>query len=107
VYWFLLAFLRAYLAAAEGDAAFQLALLGSDGPRREGVAQQKSEFRAIVTRIVSHAVAAGAVRADLTFSDFLLIISGAMSVMYFKPTGDSDWRRHLDLVLDGIRAKPR
>jgi hypothetical protein len=30
-----------------------------------------------------------------------------MSVMYFKPVGNSDWRQQLELVLDGIRAKAR
>jgi AcrR family transcriptional regulator len=100
-------FLRTYLGAAEGDAAFQLALLGSDGPRRESITEQKAEFRTIVTRIISRAVAAGAIRADLTFADFPLITCGAMSVMYFKPAGNPDWRRHLELVLDGIRAKTR
>jgi AcrR family transcriptional regulator len=84
-------FLRAYRGGAEGDAAFQLALLGSDGLQGESVTEQKTEFRAIVTRIIGRAVAAGAVRADLTSADFPLIISGAMSVMYFSlraaPTG--------------------
>jgi hypothetical protein len=57
--------------------------------------------------VISRAVAAGTVRADLTFADFLLINCGAMSVMHFKPAGSSDWRRYLELVLDGIRVKPR
>jgi AcrR family transcriptional regulator len=101
-------FLRSYLEAAEGDAAFQLALLGTP-PRqgtaeREGAAERKGEFHAIVTRIIDRAVAAGAIRADFTFADFPLITCGAMAVMYFRPAGRADWRRHLELVLDGIRA---
>jgi AcrR family transcriptional regulator len=100
-------FLRTYLGAAEKDAALQLALLRSDGPRRESGTEQKTEFRAIVTRIIGRAAAAGAVRADLTFADFTLITCGAMSVMHFKPAGNSGWRRHLELVLDGIHAIPR
>jgi hypothetical protein len=40
-------------------------------------------------------------------ADFPLIACGIMSTMYFKPGGAAeDWRRHLDLILDGIRAKP-
>jgi AcrR family transcriptional regulator len=96
--------LRGYLEAAEGDAAFQLALLGADSPQWHSIAGQKAEFRAIVTRIIDRAVGAGAVRADLTFADFPLIACGVMSTMYFKPGGNSDWRRHLNLVMDGIRA---
>lgn len=45
-------------------------------------------------------------RADLTFSDFPLIACGVMSTMHFKPGSNPDWRRHLQLVLDGIRARP-
>jgi hypothetical protein len=25
--------------------------------------------------------------------------------MYFKPAGNSDWRRHLELTLAGVREK--
>lgn len=98
--------LRDYLEAADGDAAFQLALLGSDTPQWRGITGQKTELRMIVTRIIDRAVAAGVVRADLTFADFPLIACGVMSTMYFKPGGNPDWRRHLTLVLDGIRAQP-
>jgi AcrR family transcriptional regulator len=96
--------LRRYLESAEGDAAFQLALLGSASRQRDGAAAEKGEFRAIAARIIDRAIAAGAVRADLTVADFPLIVCGIMSTMYFKPGGaEQDWRRHLDLVLDGIR----
>lgn len=99
------AVLQRYLEAAEGDAAFQLALLGSDSPQWASIRAQKSELRTIVTRVIARAVAAGAVRPDLTFADFPLITSGVMSTMYFKPGGNADWRRHLQLLLDGVRAK--
>jgi hypothetical protein len=28
-----------------------------------------------------------------------------MSTMHFKPAGNSDWRRHLELTLDGVRKR--
>lgn len=100
--------LRRYLESAEGDAAFQLALLGPGGGQAASVPGQKAEFRAIASRIIDRAIAAGAVRADLAVSDFPLIACGVMSTMYFKPGGaEQDWRRHLDLILDGIRAPGR
>lgn len=64
----------------------------------------KAEFAEIATRIIDRAVAAGAVRDDLTLADFPLLTCGAMSTMYFKPGGNSDWRRHLEGALDGIRS---
>jgi AcrR family transcriptional regulator len=98
--------LRTYLEAAEGDAAFQLALLGSRDLEWEGIERQKAEFAAIVARIIDRAVTAGAVRGDLTIADFPLLTCGAMSAMYFKPGGTGDWRRQLQLVLEGLRPTP-
>jgi AcrR family transcriptional regulator len=95
--------LRSYLEAADGDATFQLALMGTDDLEWERVKQQKAEFAEIVTRIIGRAVASGHVRADLTLADFTVVASGVISTMYFKPGGNSDWRRHLQLALDGIR----
>lgn len=97
--------LRSFLEAAEGDASFQLALLESSGSIEwAGVQQQKSEFVEIITRIVKRAVDAGAVRADLTYEDFPLLSRGIMSTMYFKSPGSpGNWRRHLELALDGTR----
>ena len=94
---------RRYLEAAEGDAAFQLALLGSD-LEWEGVKEQKAAFAAVVTRIVGRAVAAGVVRGDLTWDDFPVLTNGVMATMYFRPGNNPDWRRHLELVLGGVRA---
>jgi len=99
--------LRSYLEAAEGDAAFQRALLGSIGFEWAGVAEQKAELAAIVTRVIERAVAAGAVRDDLTYSDFPLITNGVMATMYFRPSGIADWRRHLELVLDRVSTRAR
>ena len=102
------ALLRRYLESAEGDAAFQLALLGPGSGPRDAAAAPKDEFRAIAARIISRAIAAGAIRPDLTVADFPLITCGIMATMYFKPAGaEQDWHRHLDLVLDGIRAQRR
>jgi AcrR family transcriptional regulator len=89
-----------YLEAAEHDAAFRLALLGPEDPAWAEIAEQKAEFGEIAQRILGRAVAAGRVRSDLTFGDFVLITRGVMVNM----TPDDDWRRHLTLALEGIRA---
>jgi hypothetical protein len=44
------------------------------------------------------------VRGDLRYTDFPLITNGVMATMYFRPSGNSDWRRHLELVLDRVRT---
>lgn len=101
------AILRTYLEAADGDAGFQLAMLGSNDLEWEGIRQQKAEFAAIVTRIIARAVAAGSVRSDLTYDDFPILTCAVMSTMYFKPGDNPDWRRHLELALAGVRADTR
>jgi AcrR family transcriptional regulator len=95
--------LRSYLEAADGDASFQLALMGSGDLEWEGVEQQKTEFTEIVTRIIDRATASGQLRSDFTFADFRIVARGVMATMYFRHGGKADWRRHLGLVLDGIR----
>jgi AcrR family transcriptional regulator len=94
--------LRSYLEAADGDAAFQLALMGSRDIDWRGVEQEKIEFAEIVARIIDRAVAAGRLRSDLTVADFHQLTCGVISSMYFTRGGRSDWRRHLDLALTGI-----
>lgn len=96
--------LRDYMEAAEGDAAFQLAILGSNDLQWDAAAAEKSAFQASIRRVVERAVAAGAVRADLTAEDFPMLACGVMSTMYFRPSG-ADWRRHLELVLDAVRPR--
>ncbi len=98
--------LRTYLEAADGDAAFQLAMLGSDDLEWEGVQEQKDELAVIVTRIIDRAVRAGAVRDDLTYDDFPALTCAVMSVMYFKPGDRPDWRRCLEFALAGVRVRP-
>jgi AcrR family transcriptional regulator len=96
--------LRSYLEAAEGDASFQLALMGSGDVEWSGVRQEKAEFTEIAARIIERALAAGAVRSDLTPADFLLLARSVVATMYFKSGGGGDWRRHLELVLGGIHG---
>jgi AcrR family transcriptional regulator len=96
--------LRSYLEAADGDAAFQLALMGSKDIDWKGVEQEKAEFAEIAGRIIARAVAAGRLRGDLTVADFHQLVCGVISSMYFVRGGRSDWRRHLELALDGVRT---
>lgn len=99
------ALLEGFAEAAEGDAALQLALLGSGVRQWVTIDDQKNEFHDIATRIIERAIAAGAVRNDLTVADFPVLATALMSTMHFKPSKTADWRRHLDLQLDGIRAR--
>ena len=54
-------FIRSSAEAVEGDAGFQLAMMGSNELEWEGIEQQKAALAAVVSRIISRAVAAGVV----------------------------------------------
>jgi AcrR family transcriptional regulator len=91
--------LYGYLELVETDAAFRFALLGPGEPRWTDIAAQKTDFSAITERIVQRAVDAGRLREDFRAGDFVLVTRGAMANM----TGTGDWRRHVTLLLEGIR----
>jgi hypothetical protein len=35
-----------------------------------------------------------------------MVMCGITSTMYYKP-GSADWRRHLEIILHGVRAQAR
>ena len=98
--------MRRSAEAVEGDMGFQLAMMGSDQLEWEGIEEQKAVLAAVVTRIIRRAVSAGVVRDDFTFEDFGMMMCGVTSTMYYKP-GSADWRRHLAIILHGVRAPVR
>jgi AcrR family transcriptional regulator len=89
--------------AVEGDAGFQLAMMGSNDLEWEGIEEQKAELAEAVTQIISRAIAAGVVRENFTFEDFGMVMCGVTATMYYKP-GSADWRRYLELILHGVCA---
>jgi AcrR family transcriptional regulator len=95
--------MRSSAEAVEGDAGFQLAMMGSNDLEWEGIEEQKAELAEAVTRIIARAVAAGVVREGFTFEDFGMVMCGVTATMYYKP-GSADWRRYLELILHGVCA---
>jgi AcrR family transcriptional regulator len=93
------ALLRTYLEAADRDAAFRLAVLGPERPDWDALIEQKNDFVQIAGPIMTRAAAAGHLRADFTITDFVLVTRGVMANM----TPDGNWRRHLELTLQGLR----
>jgi AcrR family transcriptional regulator len=98
--------MRRSAEAVEGDAGFQLAMMGSDQLEWEGIEEQKAALAEVLTRIIRRAVSVGVVRDDFTFEDFGMVMCGITSTMYYKP-GSADWRRHLAIVLHGVSAPVR
>lgn len=86
----------------EGDAGFQLAMMSSDQLRWEGIEEEKAQFAEVATRIIERAVEADSVRSDLSYEDFPMLMCSITSTMYFSP-GGVPWRRHMELMLAGLR----
>jgi AcrR family transcriptional regulator len=85
----------------QDDSGFQLAMMGPDKLEWDGINEQMAAQADTITRVIARAVEAGVVRDDFSYNDYLMIMCGITATMYYKP-GNADWRRYLDLVLDGL-----
>ncbi|GAA0253472.1 helix-turn-helix domain-containing protein [Cryptosporangium japonicum] len=67
-------------------------------------AQQR--MAALVDRLVDRAREHGAVRADVTGTDVLLLLCAPNHVVSYAPDASPDlWRRYLAIILDGLRPE--
>ncbi|MDX6553845.1 MAG: hypothetical protein QOD86_40 [Miltoncostaeaceae bacterium] len=65
----------------------------------------RAELGAAAAELLAKAQAAGAVRADLVMEDLPMLVFGIGAVQRVDPCMPvTTWRRHLEIVLDGIRA---
>jgi AcrR family transcriptional regulator len=71
---------------------------GAMGPREH----QLRELLALEEQLIERARAAGVVREDLTAEDMPALFCGVASVVQ---AGGRNWRRYLDLLLDGLRPQ--
>jgi hypothetical protein len=59
----------------------------------------------MMNRLLARAQEAGAARADLTAEDVVLALLGVAGTMTITAQGCPDqWRRHLAIALDGMKA---
>lgn len=95
--------MRRHAESAEGDVAFQLAMLRLNEFRWEGIEDDKAALNEVVSRIIERAQQAGEVRADLGIEDYGMMMCGITATMHFMGPSH-EWRRHLELILAGLRA---
>lgn len=94
--------MRRHAESIEGDAASQLALLKLKDFEWEDIEEDKANLITVVSRIIERAQSAGEVRVDLRTEDYVMMMCGITAIMHFL--GQShEWRRHLDLVLTGLK----
>ena len=96
--------LRRIAETAAGDAGVQYALASSDAQAARSQAQaEQDELIAVIAELIERARRAGTIRPGIEATDIAMLICGVVSAMGPRP--GFDWRRHLDLVIDTLRAR--
>jgi AcrR family transcriptional regulator len=96
--------LRRIAETAAGDAGVQYALAGSAAQAARSEAQaEQDELIAVIAELTGRARRAGTIRPGIEATDIAMLICGVVSAMGPRP--GFDWRRHLDLVTDTLRAR--
>jgi AcrR family transcriptional regulator len=93
--------LRANAELVARDAALQNALMRA-GAIWQYAGEERRTLEDLGARIVQRAQDAGVLRRDFSIDDIPMLMCGVSSTMQ---GGHFDWRRHLDLVLDGLRVR--
>ena len=96
-------YLRESAAAMARDAALQHAVMGAGEHIWEQAEPERDELRAIMAELIERAQRTGELRADTTADDIPMLMCGVCATMTHSGPG-FDWRRHLEFVIDGLRA---
>ncbi|MGI9095512.1 MAG: TetR/AcrR family transcriptional regulator [Thermoleophilaceae bacterium] len=87
------------------DAAVQDALMRAEADWSQAEAARQ-ELKRTFAIVIDRAQAAGVVRDDFTIDDVPMLMCGLSSTMAAGPPGEAfDWRRHLEFILDALRAR--
>jgi AcrR family transcriptional regulator len=100
------AFLRTMWFSAQktaGDRAFAEILGATTTAPRE--CPGKQDLVVTVGRMMERAIAAGKMRPDVVIDDISLLMCGIGSASAMPHPRPEAWRRHLQIVLDGLRAE--
>ena len=96
--------LRRIAETAAGDAGVRYALASSAAQAARSEAQaEQDELIAVIAELTGRARRAGTIRPGIEATDIAMLICGVVSAMGPRP--GFDWRRHLDLMIDTLRAR--
>ncbi len=95
--------LRRNCEATAQDAAAQAALMRAGDEVWEYAADARADLHIVVQELIDRAQAAGALRPDFSADDMPMLMCGVSASMAH---GGWEWRRHLEILLDGLRARP-
>ena len=97
------ALLRRNAETAASDAAVQHALAAAGEHIWLQAEAEQQELVAVTDDLIGRARRAGTIRQDVQANDIAMLMCGLCSTMGAKP--GFDWRRHLDLLIDMLRAR--
>ena len=97
------ALMRRNAATAASDAGIQYALASAGEQSWTHAQAEQDELITLTAELIERARHAGTIRLDVEATDIGMLMCGVCSTMGARP--DFDWRRHLDLVVDMLRAR--
>jgi AcrR family transcriptional regulator len=96
--------LRRNAEAAASDATMQHALAGGGEHIWEQAQAEHQELSALTEQLIARARSAGTIRSDIGAADVSMLMCGVSATMGHGGSR-SDWHRHLELVIDMLRAR--
>ena len=66
---------------------------------------ERAEVAAVAAEVIGRAQAAGVLRTDFGADDIPMLMCGMSAAMGMPLDRGRDWRRLLDVVLDGLRVR--
>jgi AcrR family transcriptional regulator len=96
--------LRGNADAAARDAVMQQALAGAGEHVWAQTQVEQQELHVLTEELIARARRAGTIRPDIRAADIGMLMCGVSATMAHKGPG-FDWRRHLELVIDMLRAR--
>jgi AcrR family transcriptional regulator len=96
--------LRSNAEAAARDAAIQHALAGVGEHIWVHARSEQEELSLVTEQLIARARDAGTIRPDVSAADIAMRMCGVSATMAHSGPG-FDWRRHLELVIDMLRAR--
>jgi AcrR family transcriptional regulator len=95
--------LRRNAEAAAADATMQHALAGVGEHIWKQAQAEQEELSLLTEQLIARARSAGTIRADIGATDVAMLMCGVSATMGHNAPG-FDWHRHLELVIDMLRA---
>ena len=96
--------LRRNAEAAARDATMQHALAGGDERIWMQAQPEQQELSALTEALIARARRAGTIRSDINAADIAMLMCGVSATMVHNAPGFA-WHRHLELVIDMLRAR--